>query len=357
MKTIILSRTNIIPLEDPNIKDSSKYTVVYSLVNEVGEYVHNADDAALNNKATEFDNETKIFSAKFTLHPSSKGKYYRLAFTITTDTNEFITSPFALIDVMLQTQNNSVQLIPNSYFRDYIINGELDDEIKDKLMKYPEDGIKEFIIGAQDDLELDLEMSLVPRTIEHESHDWFQDNLQDTHWMVQLYQNPVISIQSYALYYNTEKFLEISPSYLILNKDTGTVEYLPTRDQPFYLLIYETSLDVMARINSFGRSGSYGGRIPNVFRVSYTHGLDFMNLHEVEQTGIRSAIARKTMLKSLPRISPEVVTGNESASVDGVSYSKFNRGIEYLKMQQEEEKVWINTMRRKYNKEFKFITV
>lgn len=356
MKNINLNAKNVIDLEDPDINDVTKYKVKYSLINEVGGYVKNSENEDLNDKDAQFNSDRNRFTAEFKLHPDSKGKYYRLSFHILNAFNEFIVSDYALIDLVLEKISNSSQLIPNAYFKEYIINGELDDDIKDALVNYPDDGIKEFILAAQDELENVLELSFVPRTIENESHDWFQDNMFETHWQIQMYQWPILSVQSYALYYGTEKFLEIEPQYLQVSRETGLIEYLPSPRQPFAIQIYNISADAMARTVSFSR-GIWGSRIPNVFRVSYTHGLDFMNLEEREQAGIRSAIARRTMMKALPRISPEVIKGSEQISVDGVSYSQYNRGIEYLGMQKEAELEWISDMKRKYNKGYKFITV
>ena len=67
-------------------------------------------------------------------------------------------------------------------------------------------------------------------------------------------------------------------------RKVGTVEFLPTSTSPFFVY-YQASLEA-SQVALFAR-GSGTGRLPAVFHIGYTYGLDFMNLDEYKQSDIR----------------------------------------------------------------------
>lgn len=349
-----LNTKNKIYLQDPRVNETS-YSVSFSVLNELGAAATDNEEVSIEDNSAIFDNVTKQWYAEFILSASSKGKYYRLVFGILDKSGSYMVSDAALVDLIIQRTTSSIQLVPPAFFRDYVINQELDDDIKEAVSKYPMDALTEWLLSANGELEHDIELSFTPKTIENEPHDWFQDNFYETHWMINLFHMPIISVQAYYMYYGTEKVCEILPEYLTLGKEMGIVEYLPINSQPFSQIFFTmgieaTQLSLMAR-------GWGASRLPNVFRVSYTHGLDFLNLEETEQSSIRMAICRRAMLNGLPRISPEVIKGSKSSSADGVSYSETNRGIEWLNIAREADVKYVLNMKRRYNTALRSITI
>lgn len=90
--------------------------------------------------------------------------------------------------------------------------------------------------------------------------------------------------------------------------------------------------------------------LPDVFRISYTYGLDFLNLEDNEQAEIRMSIARRAMLNSIYLINKDLMKGSESQSADGVSYSFSNNAKQWYDAEREYQQKWIFNTMRKYNK-------
>lgn len=353
MLTIRKNLRNKIYLEDRDIVDLS-FNVKYSLYNDIGVAasgkINGGDVKDILDIPAQYNQEERMFYADFQLI-EPKGKYYRLIFTIYDIKGNYITSKYAIQDVELES--TGARLVPMHYFRDYILNPQIDEEIRDKILAFPESGIEELLLSAQGDLETECELSFTPRTVENETHDWFQDNLRETFWQIQLFQYPVISIQSYALYYGQTKIVDLPIEALLLNKIMGTLEYIPTQGQPFFTAYYNTGYEA----THFMLATKLGApRIPDMFRVSYTYGIDFMNVNEAEQAEIRGAISRQALIKGT-RISPEFLTGSVSQAVDGASYSVGYRGLEWLQNEKEQLTKWIDAFKRKYNKQFKTIAI
>ena len=351
---ISLAKKNRISLNDESINKAT-YKVSYSIRNEVGEFVDDVEENDIEDKKALFDVKAEIFYAEFQVDPDSKGKDWRLVFTILDENGKYTTSDEAIVDLFVVKFENAVRLVNTTYFMDYILGGALDEGIKARLDNYPKRDIERALLASHGDLEDKIELSFTPKSIEDERHDWFADNIKQTYWMIQLFEWPVIDIQSYKLYYGREEVLELKEPLLSTTKQMGMVEYLPTsKDSPFFLVFHQTGMEA-STISLFNRF-MIGDRLPSVFHVSYRHGLDFMNLDETEQDKIKHAIARRGMFKILPRVSPEITKFQESSSVDGVSYSRGFKGLEWLNTEREDESEWVDAMKRKFNKQVKIIT-
>jgi len=350
MVSISLYSQNVIPLDDPQIIEAN-FNVKFTVLNDIGKTAKDTNGTDIKDITATFNDEKKKYEATFQLHPDSKGKYYRLIFNITSNAGIFVLSDFAIVELVMQKAASISRLVPTGYFVDYTVNGDLDPDTKEVISKYPKDAIEEWLLSAAGQLEDEVKLSFTPKTISEEAHDWYAENMRQTYWMIQTFKYPIISVENYSLWYAHEKIIDIEPKYLQLNKGMGIIEFVPTSDSPF-IVVYQHSLEAIT-LSLFTRSGGMD-RIPDVFKVSYTHGLDFMNLDEIEQSNIRTAIARRAMINALPRISPDIVKGSESQAVDGVSYSQNNRGFEWLQHEKASEREWINAFRRKYNTQVEF---
>lgn len=345
----------IIYLEDPIITGEETFKSYFTILNEMGDPVSDINNERLEHKECLYNAERKSFYTKFQLSPDNKGKYYRCCFEpykIVGDNDIYFVSEFALVDFVVNKLGGNIQLVPYEYFRDYVVNGELSDDLKEILLKYPKDAFKEWLSSSVGELEHDLELCITKKTVENEAHDFYCDNLREIHFLQQTYESPIISVEDMSLWYGKEKICALPTEELLIDKIMGTIEFLPTANSPFFV-VYQAGLEA-SQIALFSRGlGSYS--LPHVFRLSYTHGIDYMNLERHEQSEIRMAICRRALLKGLARISPEIVTGSESQAVDGVSYSKGYAGIQYMSILMELERKWISDMKRKYNKHTKLI--
>lgn len=355
MKTISKYSKNRIFLEDPNI-NSNQYTVKYTIIDRMGDYAVDSESVNILDRdagIVEEGSKVKFFAEWKFKESTVTDKYFRLVFTIIDNEGNFIVSDFALIEMGVEASRSGIQLVPSTYFKEYILGSNLSDEIKAKLLTYPNDAIEEFLLSAREALEDDLEISFTPKTVESEVHDWHGDWINDTYWQLQLFKFPVLSIQNYSIWYGSQKIMDINTEFIQVKKEMGILEWVPVVGQPLFE-VYQHALEAMSLTLSI-RTGA--GRVPDVFHVSYTHGLDFKNLDNVEQAGITTNIGRKAMLMALGRITPDVIKGSESQSIDGASYSSSNRGIEWMEFERSELKDWIQNAKRKYNTLLKVICV
>lgn len=349
IKEIFLNRKVKIFLEDPNI-NTNNFVVTFSVRDDIGNLVkdNSGTPIILDNKPCTYDDQEHKYYCEFALNPDCKGRNYSLLFNITTTQGVLVSSDFYK-QTLIINRENLFRFVPADVFIRDVINSDLDADNKAMIESYPKSAIEEAIDSSTGEIEDELELSLTPRTVENELHDWYRDNMRDTYWMIQAFKWPIISVQSYSLWYGNEKMLELSSEYMSVQKEMGILEYVPTAGQPFYI-IYNAGIEASQVL--FFNHVSTGDRIPNVFRVSYTHGLDYMNLPPTEQASIRTAISRRTMINKIASITDEIRKGSEQMAVDGASYAKYSRGIEWLNIERDKEKKWFDAMRRKYNKEF-----
>ena len=108
-------------------------------------------------------------------------------------------------------------------------------------------------------------------------------------------------------------------------------------------------------VSSMGAGG--WPRIPLFYHVTYTAGLDWVNLDGIEQSEIMNAISRRTAINLLQKLDENMGLSSRSVSQDGVTqswsytasamYGQYSASIEQYK---KDERFWIETMRRKYAK-------
>lgn len=344
MKQIGLGTQNKIYLEDANLTDS--YNISFKVVNELGSVAKDKDGADISKDAS-FDSDLKKWYAAFSLNEESKGKYYRLVFNIKDSDGNFYQSDNYLVDLVIEKQTTTVQLVPVSYFKNYIIGGGLDEDAKKRIEDYPVDAIQELLSSATGELESELKMTFTKKTIEEEKHHWHGEGLRETWWFFQTLESPIVSVQSYQLWFAQKKIFDVNIENLIVKKVEGSVQFMPAAGNTFAMVHYNNLEATLMSLTSFMPGTNY---LPDVFRISYTYGLDFLNLEETEQTEIRMAIARRAMLNSIYLINKDLMKGSESQSADGVSYSFSNNAKQWYDAEREYQQKWIFNLMRKYNK-------
>lgn len=349
MKSISLTSSNKIFLEDPTITENT-FTITFQVINEVGSYVKNVDDADISNVNAIYDNDQKKWYATFQIAPDTKGKYFRLTFDIKDTNGNFYPSDHYLVELVVTRNSSTVQLVPVSYFRDYILQSGLDEGVQQKIATYPTDAIQELLSAATEELQNETKLVFTKKTKENERHNWHGESLRETWWLLQTFERPIVSVESYQLWFANKKIFDVDvdivKNYLLIHKIEGNIQFMPTVGQPFaptYMNSLESTL--MSLVHMLPGS-SY---VPDVFRISYTYGLDFMNLEPEEQSGIRNAIARRTMLNSVFIVNKDLMKGSESQSADGVSYSFSNNAKQWFDTEQANQEKWVWNLMRKYN--------
>ncbi len=346
MKSVRLGSSNRIYLDDSTI-NSSDFNITYRVVNEMGTLAKDINNADISGTAV-FDDKQLKYYAEFSLATDSKGKYYRLTFGINDKDGNFIQSDNYLVDLIIDKQSSTVQLVPVQYFKDYIIGGGLDEDAKKRIADYPTDAIQELLNSATAELESETKLVFTKRTIQNEKHNWYGESLRETWWLIKTLESPIISVESYELWFAQKKIFEIpDTNNLYIHPIQGTIQFVPASGQTFALIHYNSLEATLMSMTSFMPGSTY---VPDVFRVSYTYGLDYINLNETEQTEIRMAIARRAMLNSIFLINKDLMKGSESQSADGVSYSFSNNAKQWYDAEYQYQQKWIWNIMRKYNK-------
>lgn len=350
MKPISLTAQNKIYLEDPNVGDAT-FNITCQVIDEVGSYVKDKESVDIKERDAIFDSDAKKYYAEFNIDPASKGKYYRLTFDIRDKDGNFFNSDFYLVDLIVERQNSTVQLVPVPYFRTYILESGLDPGLQQKIADYPMDAIQELLSAAMSELENEAKLVFTKRTIQDERHNWYSEGLRETWWLTQTLQSPIISVEAFELWFANKKIFELTPdtigTSLLVKKVEGTVQFLPPIGQQFAAVYYNNLESTLMSLLSIMPGSSY---VPDVFRLAYTYGLDFMNLDPSEQAEIRTNIARRTMLNSIYIINKDLMKGSESQSADGVSYSFSNNAKAWYDGEAQAQKEWVFNLMRKYNK-------
>jgi hypothetical protein len=163
-------------------------------------------------------------------------------------------------------------------------------------------------------------------------------------WLQQTDWRPIISLDSFKLSYGQDDFpisMDIS-KYMLVDKKMGTMEFLPTVSPSELYTALITGVSAIG-ISIIARATA--SRIPLLFRIQYTHGLDFPNLDPATKESFRNAIGRNCLINLLPIIDPLIRNPSTSGLRD------------LLKTYQEEETRWIQVTQREYGSGVDMIVV
>jgi hypothetical protein len=182
-----------------------------------------------------------------------------------------------------------------------------------------------------------------------ESHDYELQDFRDTWWLLQLYQYPVVSIESYGIWFGTQKIADFATEWIALDKQLGTVQLIPEAlGQGAWLY---TAL--LSGLTTIIPSGRISNTLPLFFRMTYTAGLDYDTMDAGLKARIKMAVARRVAMRWLPRLDP-MGAGSESIGIDGASQStSFVRGKYgmYLEQLRLEDADFVSYLRRLYGRD------
>lgn len=351
MQLLSLTTLNKIILDDDKINEDN-YVIKYSLIDEMGKYIKNDSATELKDVEANYDDKAKRYAAKFMLDPQTKSDEARLIFNIKDREGCFVQSNKYLVDCQIDKQVNNIQLVSASQFRDYLLGMAANDvNVEARIKAYPDSQFLEWLSASHSQVERELEMCLTRRTMELEKTDYFGDDIRSTWWLIYTQESPIIQVNSYELWVANQKIMSVEPSYIMVRKIEGELQFIPTSgtdNSSQAVFINHLEAAMLGKIFTMG-----GDYVPSMFRFSYDHGLDYMNMSKNDKADIRLAIVRKTLLDNLMVIRPDLLRASESVSADGASFSFSNQLSLFTNKEEKNYDTWVTNMKRKYLKLYK----
>lgn len=357
MKTLIRENTNRVYLDDDNCGVSG-YTVTLTVMNESGEYALDANGDALSGKSATYDaDNTEKYYVDLTFAMTETSSYIRLFWKVLSNGYQVpIDSAYAPEDCQLSANVPTVgelpEIIPVQLFIDeYLAQlAKLDSDYVRAIAEYAGGNRQAFrneIQAAQALLENETKVRLFATT-ETMDCDYYQQNFNTEFWLQTVPYRPLISVDDYKLVYGGSpvNITQNIAQFMALNKAMGTIEFMPTATAGTLFVAMTSSLNA---IGATLASMSMGwNRVPLLFRIEYTCGIDYPNLPTHKKAGIRQAVAREALISLLPRIDPQARVLSESSSIDGVSHSQ-NAGVhDIIKELRSQQARWAKAFMMEY---------
>lgn len=133
---------------------------------------------------------------------------------------------------------------------------------------YPDSMFEHYIKSAVASLEKKLDIHILPITILEEFHDYIREEFLEFMYL-HLDEYPVISVEEMTLKFPSDStIMTVDLNDLQLIKKSGQLQVVPSLNSNYSFVFSNSALAVMPYIRSNTRS------IPNLFRISYTAGLD-----------------------------------------------------------------------------------
>ena len=349
MISLIRENTNRLFLDDAAVTVTGD-TVTVSIVDEAGKVVNDAAGNSLQNLPCTF--LTDKYYRDITFAANTPTGYLRAVWNVVKSGLSVSLSPWNNPqDVKLDTSSiqQTSEILPVRVFLDEFLAGEatLDETFLDAIRAFEEhdkDAFRKKVLAAQGDLERDIKTKFFPTALEW-NIDYYEDTFKDTFWLQTMPIRPIISVDSYKLVYGGQD-VTISnniASQMVVNKEMGTIEFLPTVLAGNLFVIMAATITAMGA-TLVGR-GEFS-RIPLLFRILYTGGLDWMNLEPQKKESIRQAVGTRALINILPKIDPYIRKQSISRSIDGASKSVSSGMNTVIKQYQEQDKEFVKTIQR-----------
>jgi|GEM_PF-2245151 len=359
MKTILSGTEQIIVLEQDAIPDGK--TIKLSLIGENGNYIKNDAGSYLSDIVLTYNSSLQKYNTSIYISPEEPEQYIRLFFSSTDtqiDSNYF---PEDAKLTFLPSANFAaeIEIVPVQYFIDYVLskNTKVDKAYSIAITEFVKDknGIRTYLKSAQDELEKDSEIYFTERT-KTEKRDYNFDRFRMNLWQIQVFYPPINELVSVKLFYGNAEIMGISKELFQFDRDMGLLEFLPVPDGDSAGL-YNM---LMTNMSSMGLSVLMGGnldRIPNFFQITYKSGIYTNTTDNIEKEGIRAAVARRAYLNIVHHIDPASRIASKSESLDGDSASISRNMQGLLKELRQNEKDYINNLRKKYGKNMNMVVI
>jgi len=361
MKKLYLDTDNIYALDSDDVNNNT-FHVRLSLVGEDGNVLtdNEGNDLILSSLGTnpELTFDTELNQFKGTIHLADDTiKQYARAFWVVTDANNLpvILAEYYPEEISIEndptsaTQTYKQMLVPKSYFIDTFLGNypsfsKTIVSILAEIEKRNPDTLVNMLLASQGELEKQIRTRFFKMQF-HLDKDMYDEDFRQSHWIQQPNVKPLISCDSFTLVYGNNTILlsnDIADSIKV-DKDLGFFEWMPLVTSTTLFTMIISTLSGLA-ITSY--ASDYASRIPGLFRIIYTAGLDFPNLPDPDKESIRKAICRNSFITLKPLIDPIMRERSISKSIDGASKS-ISGGLDIIiKQFKEDEKEWISLMQK-----------
>ena len=365
MKKLYIDKTNRLSL-DSQFTNVNGLTVKLSLIGESGEPLMDSNLQDIEDTTVDWDNTANKYIAVINLHPETPIQFAR-AFWYAADIgdNNIELEGFQPEDLSVEAatvlNQAYTQILPVSMFLDdYIASqSKMDDSYRRSISRYINKNVNKFreeLLVAQGNLEMRLKMRFFA-TKDHQERDYYEQEFRSTWWQLQFDWSPVISIEKWLLTYGANPAVDLTQNiaeYMKIEHKMGTAEFVPTALNGTLWAALITNLSALGI--TIMADGAFN-RIPLLFNIDYTHGLNYPVLPEAEKASIRWAIGRNALINLLPRVDPSVRFPSQSTSGDGVSKSQSSQVKDLVKDYREEEDAWVKDYARQYAKHFDIVVV
>jgi hypothetical protein len=352
---VTLENTNRIFLDDSNFA-VDEFTVTATVVDESGLIVKDKNANDLKNVSARFIADKTRYAIDLSFDPNTKTGSLRIFWVAIKDglsldvDEQYTPQDIQLVATSTLTEMGSEILSITDFLDSYLAaEASLDDNFIDAINVYAQRNRKKLrsqILAAQGDIQRDIKIHFFP-TKSKMDRDYNQQNFWSEFWMQQTDWRPVISVDSYKLVYgnNSSDLSQNLKDQMVVNKEMGTIEFLPTIFSGNLFTILVSNVNAVAATII---AGSSYDRIPMLFRIEYTDGLDFANLPAPEKESIRNAVGRRALINLLPKVDPSLRNQSESLSLDGASHSASSGMTKVIEGYIEEEKKWTKSIMKQY---------
>ena len=336
MKKLYLKTDNIYIL-DSSIASIADYKLQLSLVGEDGTVLKDnaGKDLVLSSfddaQAIEFDTDLKKWKVTIRFADTTVKQYARAYWVVTDSSDNPISIPSYYpeeLSVELSpsdiTTTYSPMVVPASYFIDTFladypsISEDLIETIKEINERNP-DIFRNELLASQDILEEEIRTKFFKTQFELD-RDMYDEDFRQSHWIQQPDYKPIVSCDSFYLVYGNNAILlsnDIAESIKV-DKNLGFFEWMPLVTSTTLFTMIISTLSGLA-ISSY--ASDYASRIPGLFRIKYTAGMDFPNLPPQKKERIRRLVSRNCFCQIMPRFDSLMREANISQSIDGASLS------------------------------------
>ena len=361
MKKLYLNTDNIFALDSDDVDDDT-FNVQLSLVGEDGIVLKDNTDKDLilsstgTSPALTFDTDLNQFVGTIHLAAGTIRQYAR-AFWVVTDANDL---PIALAsyypeEISIEnnpsdaTQTYRQMLVPKAYFLDTFLGNypsfsQTIVNILAEIEARNPNTLSNMLLASQGELEKQIRTRFF-KTQFHLDKDMYDEDFRQSHWLQQPNIKPLISCDSFLLVYGNNAIVlsnDIADSIKV-DKDLGCFEWMPLVTSTTLFTMIISTLSGLA-ITAY--ASDYASRIPGLFRIIYTAGMDFPNLSDPDKESIRKAICRNSFITLKPLIDPIMRERSISKSIDGASKSSSGGMDIIIKQFKEDEKEWISLMQK-----------
>lgn len=316
--------------------------------------------------AINWDSVNQKHYVEFQFNASTREQYARAYWLVTTPDNVTVNidgyTPEDIRLVPTAVQSPSPELVPLTYFIEgYLaVESKLDARYKAAVEAYinqDRNNLREILKAAVGNLQDKTEIYFTPTKAVIE-RDMYSQDFRTEWWLQQTDYVPIISVDKYELIYGTNPPLNVTSdiaAFMKFEPNMGTIEFVPTA------IGGSLWTALISNLSGLGLASYVQGgfpRVPLLFHIEYTHGLDFFNLSEAEKAKIRNAICRNALITILPMIDPYFRVSSRSISIDGASKS-YSAGqlLQILKDLREDEQKFVDSLRRKYARNVPMVVV